>query len=46
MGRITKGVEGIYNKHDYFDERKIALARLANKIESIAKWEFVNKLDL
>lgn len=35
LNHKLKGVEGIYNKHDYFEERKEALALLAKKIESI-----------
>lgn len=32
LNHKLKGVEGIYNKHDYFKERKEALCRLADKI--------------
>jgi len=28
-------VEGVYNKHDYFDERKEALNLLAEKVASL-----------
>ena len=29
LNHKLKGVEGIYNKHDYFEERKVALVKLA-----------------
>lgn len=34
LNHKIKGVEGIYNRHDYFDERKVALQKLANFLES------------
>jgi integrase len=34
LNHKIKGVEGIYNRHDYFDERKVALQKLANFIEA------------
>jgi integrase len=34
LNHKIKGVEGIYNRHDYFDERKAALQKLANYLES------------
>ena len=34
LNHKIKGVEGIYNRHDYFDERKAALQKLANFLES------------
>ena len=34
LNHKIKGVEGIYNRHDYFDERKAALQKLANFIEA------------
>ena len=30
-----KGVEGIYDRYDYFEERKIAHQRVANAIEAL-----------
>ncbi|MEZ2624165.1 tyrosine-type recombinase/integrase [Paenalcaligenes hominis] len=35
LNHALKGVEGIYNRHDYFDERKEALELLAKKLEPI-----------
>ena len=35
LNHKLKGVEGIYNRYDYFEERKQALALLAKKIEKI-----------
>jgi integrase len=34
LNHKIKGVEGIYNRHDYFEERKIALQKLANFLET------------
>lgn len=34
LNHKIKGVEGIYNRHDYFEERKVALQKLANFIEA------------
>ncbi|MFA6162642.1 MAG: tyrosine-type recombinase/integrase [Methylobacter sp.] len=34
LNHKIKGVEGIYNRHDYFEERKVALQKLANFLES------------
>ncbi|MGZ8158854.1 MAG: tyrosine-type recombinase/integrase [Methylobacter sp.] len=33
LNHKLKGVEGIYNRHDYFEERKDALQKLANFLE-------------
>jgi integrase len=33
LNHKLKGVEGIYNKHDYFEERKLALGRLAEFVK-------------
>ena len=33
LNHKLKGVEGIYNRHDYFEERKEALAKLAEHIK-------------
>lgn len=35
LNHKLKGVEGIYDKYDYFEERKIALASLATTIEEM-----------
>jgi integrase len=35
MGHAIKGVEGIYDRHRYQDEKSAALAKLANLIDSI-----------
>lgn len=35
LNHKLKGVEGIYNRHDYFDERKEALNQLAQKLAPI-----------
>jgi len=36
LNHKLKGVEGIYNKHDYFEERREALVRLARKVANLA----------
>jgi integrase len=35
LGHAIGGVEGIYNRHAYFDEKADALARLAKLVETI-----------
>jgi integrase len=35
LGHTIGGVQGIYNRHDYFDEKSDALQRLATLIEQI-----------
>lgn len=35
LNHKLKGVEGVYNKHDYFDERKEALNLLAEKVTNL-----------
>ena len=35
MGHVTGGVEGVYDRHSYFDEKADALRRLAALIGSI-----------
>lgn len=35
LNHKLKGVEGIYNKHDYFEERKGALEKLADHLKNI-----------
>lgn len=42
LNHRLKGVEGIYNLHDYFDERKQALAMWANLLVSFEKGETYN----
>ncbi len=37
LNHKIKGVEGIYNRHDYFEERKAALQKLANFMEACEK---------
>lgn len=37
LNHKLQGVEGVYNRYDYFDERKEALDLLAKKISPIAK---------
>lgn len=34
LNHKLKGVEGVYNRHDYFEERKAALQKLANFLEA------------
>jgi integrase len=35
LNHKLKGVEGIYNQHDYFEERKKALDKLAAHLKNI-----------
>lgn len=35
LNHKLKGVEGIYNHYDYFDERKEALERLSTTLKAI-----------
>ena len=35
LNHKLKGVEAIYNQHDYFDERKEALAKLVTKLQQM-----------
>jgi integrase len=35
LGHVIKGVEGIYDRHDYFDEKADALSKLAALVERI-----------
>ncbi len=37
LNHKLKGVEGIYNRYDYFDERKEALSKLAIEIYNLSK---------
>lgn len=34
LNHKIRGVEGVYNRHDYFEQRKAALQKLANFLES------------
>jgi hypothetical protein len=35
MGHAIGGVEGVYDRHSYFDEKADALKRLATLVDSI-----------
>lgn len=35
LNHKLKGVEAIYNQHDYYNERKEALAKLVTKIQQM-----------
>ena len=35
LNHKLKGVEGIYDRHDYFEERKEALQKLANSLDGV-----------
>lgn len=35
LNHKIKGVEGIYNRHDYFDERKVALNTWASLLQAL-----------
>ena len=35
LGHVIRGVEGTYDRHDYFDEKAKALQALANKVDAI-----------
>ena len=35
LNHKIKGVEGIYNRHDYFDERKVALNEWAKLLSAL-----------
>ena len=37
LNHKLKGVEGIYDKYDYFEERKVALEKLALTVKSIVE---------
>ena len=37
LNHALKGVEARYNHHDYFNERKAALQRLADHLDGITK---------
>ena len=42
LNHRIKGVEGIYNRHQYFDERKAALAQWANLLVALERNEEYN----
>lgn len=42
LNHKLKGVEGVYNRHDYFEERKAALQKLANFLEACETGESWN----
>ncbi|BAK75349.1 phage integrase [Pseudogulbenkiania sp. NH8B] len=42
LNHKIKGVEGIYNRHDYFTERRDALNRLASLLDALDKGEAYN----
>ncbi|MDE9563719.1 integrase arm-type DNA-binding domain-containing protein [Xenorhabdus bovienii] len=42
LNHRIKGVEGIYNRHDYFDERKAALAQWCDLLATLEKGEDYN----
>jgi hypothetical protein len=35
LNHKVKGVEGVYNRHDYFDERKVALNEWAKLLKAL-----------
>jgi integrase len=35
LNHKLKGVESVYNQHDYFEERKAALSQLSEKVSSL-----------
>lgn len=35
LNHKLKGVEGIYDQYDYFDERRAALSNLSEQLESL-----------
>jgi hypothetical protein len=37
LGHSIRGVEGIYNRHQYFDEKAAALEKLAALIDQIVR---------
>ena len=37
LNHKIKGVEGIYNRHDYYEERKEALQRWADLLEQLER---------
>lgn len=37
LNHSVKGLTGVYNRHDYFDQRKVALQKWANHLDSIER---------
>lgn len=35
LGHVAPGVVGIYNRHDYLDERRVWLTRLSGHLETL-----------
>ncbi|KGP43410.1 tyrosine-type recombinase/integrase [Morganella morganii] len=46
LNHRIKGVEGIYNRHDYFDERRAALAQWCALLVSLEKGEDYNVIPM
>ena len=46
LNHKISGVEGVYNRHDYFDERRDALNRLASLLEALDKGESYNVIPM
>lgn len=46
LNHRIKGVEGIYNRHDYFDERKAALTQWCDLIVALEKGEDYNVIPM
>ncbi|WP_272528600.1 tyrosine-type recombinase/integrase [Providencia sp. PROV226] len=44
LNHRIRGVEGIYNRHDYFDERKVALEKWCNLLIELEHDNSTNKL--
>lgn len=42
LNHKIKGVEGIYNRHDYFNERRDALNKWAGLLDALDKGEAYN----
>ncbi|HEJ9738573.1 TPA: tyrosine-type recombinase/integrase [Proteus mirabilis] len=46
LNHRIKGVEGIYNRHDYYDERKTALAKWCELLVALEKGEDYNVIPM
>ncbi|HHV7360393.1 TPA: tyrosine-type recombinase/integrase [Morganella morganii] len=46
LNHRIKGVEGIYNRHDYFDERRVALTQWCALLVSLEKGEDYNVIPM
>lgn len=46
LNHKISGVEGVYNRHDYFDERRDALNRLASLLDALDKGEDFNVIPI